>query len=168
MLQENQNEPIANQCTQNIEGQEIRKERLKVYSFLDPNLSESHEKLNQLLAKLFLNVETTKGNLGSADFLRRVKEIESSEADVLLFFFRINNDEQVNELYGILKKLKFKKVGSVFIIFDYRKDHRLVSKLATDRYREMKADQKNKLISFAELVVNAKGFKLMVEGLGAI
>lgn len=121
-----------------------------------------------VLAKYFTNklcvpVVSMEGRLAQRNFLQQTDQINNK--DFFVFFIKIVNTEQINELYGTWRKISAKKAKLLLIIFDYLKPSSkgVSDNLSAQRYLEIGQDQKTKIILVGRDKLNAKTLGQAIE-----
>jgi len=136
----------------------------RVLCYLDSQILLRLDVLEKFFTKK-LSVPTIalNGRLDQRNFLQQIEQI--SAKDFFVFFIRIVNIEQINELYGKWRKISAHKAKSLLIILDYslpsfRND---LDNLPSQRYLEMNQDQNTKIILMGRDKLNAETFNQAIE-----
>ena len=135
---------------------EQEKKYKDVLCYCDKAAGSGYGSLKDSIQKICpgVNIELINISLNSRLFLEK-SGLKSRNAFLLIK--EVQSSEQMNELFGLWKKLKKKGIVSIFIISDLRKEpvklshYRSEWELADARLNLMGADSKNKLLLLKDL-----------------
>lgn len=136
----------------------------RVLCYLDSQIPLRFDVLEKFFTKkLSAPTIALNGRLDQRNFLQQIEQI--SAKDFFVFFIRIVNIEQMNELYGKWRKISTQKAKSLLIILDYSSPsfRNGSDNLPSQRYLEMSQDQTTKIILIGRDKLNAETFNQAIE-----
>jgi len=154
-----QNKELNSEQTEN---KEVKINRVLCY--LDSQIPLRLDVLEKFFTKkLSAPTVALSGRLDQRNFLQQVEHLNTK--DFFVFFIRIVNIEQINELYGKWRKISVHKAKSLLIILDYSLPsfRNGSDNLPSQRYLEMSQDQNTKIILMGKDKLNAETFNQAIE-----